>query len=77
MTDGIVKKFPVYPVPAVDTTAAGDSFIGALAVSLAGGGTMEEAIRFASKVGALTVTKEGAQHSLPYLKDVLNFKVEE
>lgn len=62
-----------YKVEAVDTTAAGDSFTGALAVALSNNKTMEEAMDFASKVGALSVMKEGAQSSLPTLKDVDNF----
>ena len=64
---------PAYKVEAVDTTAAGDSFTGALAVALSNNKTMEEAMDFASKVGALSVMKEGAQSSLPTLKDVENF----
>ena len=62
-----------YKVEAVDTTAAGDSFTGALAVALSNNKTMEEAMDFASKVGALSVMKEGAQSSLPTLKDAENF----
>lgn len=62
-----------YKVEAVDTTAAGDSFTGALAVALSNNKTMEDAMDFASKVGALSVMKEGAQSSLPTLKDVDNF----
>lgn len=62
-----------YKVDAVDTTAAGDSFTGALAVAISNDKTMEEAMDFASKVGALSVMKEGAQSSLPTLKDVENF----
>ncbi|MEG2353670.1 MAG: ribokinase [Clostridium sp.] len=64
-----------YKVKAIDTTAAGDSYTGALAVALANDKSIEEAMDFASKVGALTVMKEGAQSSLPSLEDVLNFKV--
>lgn len=60
----------------VDTTAAGDSFSGALAVALGQKKSLEEAIDFANKVGALTVTKRGAQTSLPYLEDVHKFTVE-
>ncbi len=64
---------PAYKVKAVDTTAAGDSFTGALAVALSNAKTMEEAMEFATKVGALSVMKEGAQSSLPTLEDVENF----
>ena len=63
-----------YKVEAIDTTAAGDSYTGALAVAFSKNETIEEAMDFASKVGALSVMKEGAQTSLPTLEDVLNFK---
>lgn len=63
-----------YKVEAVDTTAAGDSFTGALAVALSNNKNIAEAMDFASKVGALSVMKEGAQSSLPTLKDVDNFR---
>jgi len=63
-----------YKVDAIDTTAAGDSYTGALAVALSQNKNIEEAMDFASMVGALCVMKEGAQSSLPDLKDVENFK---
>ena len=63
-----------YKVEAVDTTAAGDSYTGALALALSQDKGMEEAMDFASKVGALSVLKEGAQSSLPTLEDVENFR---
>ncbi|MBO3444256.1 MULTISPECIES: ribokinase [Clostridia] len=63
-----------YKVDAVDTTAAGDSYTGALSVAFANDKHVEEAMDFASKVGALSVMKEGAQSSLPTLNDVLNFR---
>ena len=63
-----------YKVNAIDTTAAGDSYTGALAVAFANNNNIEDAMDFASKVGALTVTKEGAQSSLPTLEDVANFR---
>lgn len=62
-----------YKVEAVDTTAAGDSYTGALAVALSQDKNIEDAMDFASKVGALSVLKEGAQSSLPTLEDVKNF----
>jgi ribokinase len=64
------RSFEAYQVAAVDTTAAGDSFIGGLAVALSERKTIEEAILFAMAVAALTVTKKGAQSSLPYRHDV-------
>ena len=52
-------------VTVVDTTAAGDSFSGALAVALSEGMEMEAAVRLAVCTGSLTVTATGAQTSLP------------
>ena len=63
-----------YKVEAVDTTAAGDSYTGALAVALSQDKNIEDAMDFASKVGALSVLKEGAQSSLPTIEDVKNFR---
>ena len=60
-----VAHFPAFPVEVVDTTAAGDAFNGALAVGLAAGGTLEQAIPLANAAGALACTKRGAQDSLP------------
>lgn len=66
--------YPAYKVNPIDTTAAGDSFTAGLAVALSEGKTIKEAIDFASKVGALTVTREGAQSSLPTREEVEKFK---
>ena len=63
-----------YKVDAIDTTAAGDSYTGALSVAFSQDKDIEEAMDFASKVGALCVTKEGAQTSLPTIQEVLNFR---
>ena len=60
-----VGHFPAFPVTAVDTTAAGDAFNGALAVGLAAGGRLDQAIPLASATAALTCTRRGAQDSLP------------
>jgi ribokinase len=57
--------FPAQRVQAVDTTAAGDAFNGALAFALAGGQALEAALPFANAVGAYAVTKRGAQTSMP------------
>jgi ribokinase len=61
---------PSFPVPVVDTTAAGDAFCGALAVALAEGKPLAEAARFAAAAGALAVTVAGAGPSLPGRADV-------
>jgi ribokinase len=52
-------------VKAVDTTAAGDTFIGGFAAQLAQGASVETAIRFAQRAAALSVTRAGAQPSIP------------
>ncbi len=54
-----------YPVTAVDTTAAGDAFNGALAVALAEGASLAAAVEFALRAAAISVTRRGAQPSLP------------
>lgn len=59
------KHFPAHKVNAVDPTATGDAFSAALAVKLASGAAVEEAIRYANAAGALAVTKLGALPSLP------------
>lgn len=66
---------PVPDVKVVDTTAAGDSFTGAVAYCLVNGKSLDEAIDFANIVGTLTVTKRGAQSSLPTLAEVEAFSV--
>ncbi len=65
--------FPAFPVTAVDTTGAGDTFNGALAVGLAAGGMWEQAIPLANAAAALACTKRGAQASLPGRSDVEAF----
>ena len=64
------NHYPAYEVDPVDTTAAGDAFNGALAVALSEGKAMDSAIRFANAAGALCVTAQGAQQSIPLRKDV-------
>lgn len=64
---------PVHEVSVVDTTAAGDSFTGALAVALTNGKSIDEAVDFANASGALTVMKKGAQTSLPHKQEVEEF----
>jgi ribokinase len=64
------RVFKAYQVDVLDTTAAGDSFIGSMAVAINEGKTIEDAIIFAMAVAALTVTKKGAQSSLPYRHEV-------
>lgn len=56
---------PAIPVDAVDTTAAGDTFVGALAVSQAEGRAMETSLRWAGAAAALSVQRRGASSSMP------------
>lgn len=64
---------PAYRVQAVDTTAAGDCFVGALAVGLSEGKTLLAAAEFANAAAALSVTRAGAQPSLPDRNQVRQF----
>ncbi len=61
---------PSFKVKAIDATAAGDVFTGALAVSLAEGRPLGEAVRFANAAAALSVTRMGAQPSAPKRKEI-------
>ena len=61
---------PAYSVDVVDTTAAGDAFNGALAVALAEGQPVDEAVAFANAAGALATTRAGAQPSLAWREEM-------
>ncbi|WP_293169757.1 ribokinase [Oceanithermus sp.] len=61
---------PAFEVEPVDTTAAGDAFVGGLAAALAAGEPLEQALRFGSAAGALAATRPGAQPSLPRRAEV-------
>jgi ribokinase len=67
---------PAFRVAAVDTTAAGDTFIGALATRLHPDGDLGEALRFASAAAAIAVTRRGAQASIPERAEVEAFLAE-
>ena len=64
-TAEVSQYLPAFRVKAVDTVAAGDAFNGALAVALAEGRGIDEAMRRAMAAGALAVTRTGAQDSMP------------
>lgn len=70
--DGNVEAFhvPAFPVEPLDTTAAGDTYCGCLAVALAEGKSFREAVRFAGAAAALSVQKMGAQPSTPWRRDI-------
>ena len=68
------EHFPAQKVKAIDTTAAGDTFVGGFAAALANGKNEADAIRFGQVAAALSVTRAGAQPSIPNLSDVQAFK---
>lgn len=65
LTERGEERVPGFPVNAVDSTAAGDAFSGALAVALASGADLRDAVRRGCAAGALAATVEGARPSLP------------
>jgi len=67
-----VELVPAFNVDVVDTTAAGDAFIGGLAAALLTGKSLEEAVLYGNASGALAATNFGAQPSLPTAEDVQN-----
>jgi ribokinase len=67
---GGMQHHPAPVVEAVDTTAAGDTFIGGFAARLAAGASAAEAIRFGQAAAALSVTRHGAQTSIPTLREI-------
>lgn len=70
-TDGDqVVFYPAETVTAVDTTSAGDCFIGALVTALSQNKPVSEAIAFATKAAAITITREGAAKSIPFAGEI-------
>jgi ribokinase len=69
-TKEITQHYPAPQVEAVDTTGAGDAFVGALAAKLSAGVPLEESVPYAVLAGAVAVTQEGAQGSLPTPGDI-------
>lgn len=71
LDDGETQELvPAFPVTPVDATAAGDTFLGALAVALVEGSTLVPAARFACAASALTVTRVGAMPSIPWRAEI-------
>ena len=69
-TGGSTRRFGAPKVEAVDTTGAGDAFVGALAARTSVGNRLEDAVPYAVLAGAVAVTREGAQGSLPTTDEV-------
>ena len=70
--DGVFYKAEARRVKAVDTTGAGDTYIGAFVTRLSEGASVEQAMDFASAASAITVTRRGAQQSIPVREEVKN-----
>ncbi|MHA6963810.1 ribokinase [Zobellella denitrificans] len=64
------RRVPGFSVQAVDTTAAGDTFNGALAAALQQGRPLAQAVRFAQAAAAISVTRPGAQTSVPFRAEI-------
>lgn len=70
--DGL-ERAPAFAVKAVDTVGAGDCFTGAMAVELASGRSLRDAVRFAGAAAALKVTRSGAQPGIPTRAETIEF----
>ncbi|MCI2423831.1 ribokinase [Saccharopolyspora sp. K220] len=71
--DGARVEVPSFPVDAVDTTAAGDTFVGVLSVALGEGAEVPEALRLASAAAAVSVQRNGASSSMPTRQEITDF----
>jgi len=69
-TDSFTEMVPGIKVNAIDTTAAGDVFNGALAVAISEGKDLEKAVKFANRAASISVTRLGAQASAPYRNEL-------
>ncbi len=65
-----IKKLPASPAKVVDTTAAGDTFTAAFAVQLSKGIGLLDAVQYANKASSITVSRKGAQSSIPSAEEV-------
>ncbi|WP_344684060.1 PfkB family carbohydrate kinase, partial [Saccharopolyspora taberi] len=70
---GEVVRMPSFPVRAVDTTAAGDTFAGVLSLALGEGDDVERALRRASAAAAVSVQRDGASSSMPTRQEIADF----
>lgn len=72
-TESMQQHVPAFEVKAVDTTAAGDTFCGALVVRISSGEDIHDAVKFATAASAICVTRMGAQPSIPDILEVKQF----
>lgn len=73
INDKKIMKFPAYQTKAIDTTAAGDTFIGAYVAQIASGASVIKAIDFASLASSITVSRIGAQQAIPTLSELTTY----
>jgi Sugar kinases, ribokinase family len=71
--NGVAEHLPAFQVNAVDTTAAGDTFVGYLSAAILKGKNIKDSIIFAQAASAICVSRYGAFTSIPYLQEVENF----
>lgn len=71
LAKGEITRIAGEPVPAIDTTGAGDCFVGALAALLAQGLALEQALRLANRAAGISVTRKGAASSMPMRAEIL------
>lgn len=76
LQEGHISYVPSYRVQNVDTTAAGDTYIGAFASALSRDEKIDEALEFATRAAALAITRAGAQPSIPTMAELRLFKAE-
>jgi ribokinase len=70
VTGATTEHVPVAPVKALDTTGAGDAFVGSLAFFLAAGKSLPDSIKRANRIAAISVQSSGTQTSFPEAKDL-------
>lgn len=72
---GAYHRVDGYKVNAIDTTTAGDTYIGAFVSRISEGGSLLDAMRYASLASSVTVTREGAQKAIPYKDEFFDFTI--
>lgn len=73
LVDGSYLRVPGYEVDVVDASCGGDTYVGELAARLSEGGSLAESMVYASAAAALSLTKVGAQESIPSWSEVQSF----
>ena len=76
VSGGVFRRTDAVPAEAVDTTAAGDTYVGAFVTRLSEGADIDTAMRFASTASAVTVTRRGAQCAIPVRAEAERYAAE-